>query len=101
MKITEQKLEWYGDLKAGLDGVTELATLLLSVKNWKSESGLMNYTHPIKLVWNGEPVDCCVFNNKKYNIRYNVEITKDDNNYRIIVKKNDTMMIDEKRNKRI
>jgi len=94
MKITGQKLSWMID--KNIYGAIRLATLFLDVKDWKSDSGLMNYVHSVNIIWNDEDItDLTIFKTDSQII--DITVNRNKNIFCIIVKINHEIILLEKR----
>lgn len=94
MKITGQKLLWI--LDKDIYGTIELATLSLCIKNWQSESGPMDYTHLININWNDKKItNLPVFKTDSQIVT--ITVNRDNNIFFIIVKINDEIVLQKKR----
>jgi len=94
MEITGQKLSWM--LDKDIYGTIDLATLSLYVKNWQSESGPMDYTHPINIVWNDEEItNLPIFKTDSQTVT--ITVNRDNNIFSIVVKINGEIVLQEKR----
>jgi len=98
MNITGQKFQW--EIEKG-NVIVFLGTLFLDVKNWKSESGEIDYTHPETIVYDKENIedniDRCIFKNKIYGITITSTVVFDNNVFYVDIKINNKLVLREKR----